>query len=171
MKLEDLQEKDLDDIVEWFDVNIFRFFKDPINVEQLRVLLPLIENNRPIRIAKKVVDENSAKIIGFVSSTIDWNNDMMHIRTLCTRPDYRRRGIGLFLMNEILKLCFDDLKLHRAQLFVHEWNNVAVKFYEKLKFHKDGLMREAVKVNNQYKSWYCMSLLNHEREKERGNRE
>ncbi len=159
MKMEDLQDKDLDDIIEWFDTDIFRFFKEPINVEQLRILLPLTENNRPSRVAKKVVDENSARIIGFISSTIDWNNNMMHIRTLCTRPDYRRKGIGLFMMDEILKICFDALKLQRAQLFVDEWNNAAVSFYEKLRFHKDGLMREAVKINNQYKGWYCISML------------
>jgi RimJ/RimL family protein N-acetyltransferase len=168
MKIEDLQEKDLNDIIEWFDTNIFRFFRKPINVEQLRILLPLTENSRPIRIAKKVVDENSTKVVGFVSSTIDWDNNMMHIRTLCTRSDCRHKGIGLFLMKEILKICFDDLKLHRAQLFVDEWNDVAVSFYEKLKFHKDGLMREAVKIGDQYKGWYCMSMLASEWER-RGN--
>ena len=165
MRIEDLQEEDLEDIVEWFDVGVFRFFKEPISVEKLRILLPLVGNNRPSRIAKKVVDKNSAKIIGFVSSTIDWDNNMMHIRTLCTRPGYRCKGIGLFMMDEILKICFDVLKLHRAQLFVDEWNSAAVSFYDKLKFHKDGLMREAVKINNQYKGWYCMSMLAREWER------
>jgi RimJ/RimL family protein N-acetyltransferase len=65
-------------------------------------------------------------------------------------------------LRAFLRICFDDLELHRAQLFDDEDNTDAIACYKKVRFRAEGLMREGTKVGSEYVSWYSMSILEDE---------
>jgi RimJ/RimL family protein N-acetyltransferase len=71
-------------------------------------------------------------------------------------------GIGTDSITRFLRVCFDDLGLHRAQLFVDEDNAGAIACYRKAGFQVERLMREATKVGPDFVSWYDMSILENE---------
>jgi len=66
------------------------------------------------------------------------------------------------MMKKIFEVGFGQLGLHRISLFVYDFNHSAIACYEKAGFVKEGLLREAVRVGNQYRSVYLMSILEQE---------
>ena len=65
-------------------------------------------------------------------------------------------------MRSFLRVCFNDLGLHRVQLFVDKDNAEAIACYLKVGFQVEGLMREATRVGSEYISWHSMSILEDE---------
>jgi len=164
IKLQPLRREDFPIIRDWIDPNIFRIFKQPIDDFQLETLLTKYgDDGKPVDLGFAAKDIDRGCIVGFIHAVIDWKNELAHIQQIIVGNNAdRKQGIGSFLMRELLKKCFQDLKLHRAQLFVDEDNTAAVNFYYKMGFKTDGLMRDATKHNGKFISWYCMSLLEKE---------
>jgi RimJ/RimL family protein N-acetyltransferase len=162
IRLEPLERTDFPVIRDWIDPRLFRIFEAPIDDAQLERLLPREEQGRPVDLGFKAVQIETGSILGFVHAVIDWKDDLVHIQQIIVSASERRGGIGTRLMDHLLAICFTDLGLHRAQLFVDEDNEPAVAFYRKLGFRTDGLMRDAAKVGSTYKSWYCLSILEDE---------
>ena len=63
-------------------------------------------------------------------------------------------------MNELVRIGFDEMKLHRIDLGVYDFNKRAIKCYENCGFQIEGLFRENIKFENEYWSTYNMSILN-----------
>ena len=74
----------------------------------------------------------------------------------------RNRGIGTEGLLRLLGICFDEIGLHRVQLFVDEGNDSAIASYRKAGFSDEGLMREATRTERGYVSWHSMSILEQE---------
>ncbi len=74
----------------------------------------------------------------------------------------RRRGIGLQMVRQILKVGFDNQRLHRIELVVFTFNEAAVSCYEKAGFQTEGVMRQIVRVGGEYWHWKMMSILEEE---------
>lgn len=70
----------------------------------------------------------------------------------------RGNGIGTTALRLLLDICFANLDLHRVSLAVFDFNEAAVRCYEKVGFRKEGLMREARRVGGEYWSYYEMSI-------------
>jgi RimJ/RimL family protein N-acetyltransferase len=66
------------------------------------------------------------------------------------------------LMEEILKVAFDELNLHRVSLGVFDFNLSAIACYEKAGFIKEGLLRDARKNDDEYWNLWEMSILEDE---------
>lgn len=62
----------------------------------------------------------------------------------------------------ILKHCFSDLKLNIVYLTVFENNIRAIKFFKKIGFKNDGIMRQVIFKNKKYISLQLMSILEKE---------
>lgn len=58
--------------------------------------------------------------------------------------------------------CFGQLQLHRVSLGVFDFNLAAIACYEKAGFVKEGLLREARKVGNEFWNLWEMSILERE---------
>ncbi|MDQ0230061.1 RimJ/RimL family protein N-acetyltransferase [Metabacillus malikii] len=77
----------------------------------------------------------------------------------------RGKGIGQLMMTQILKVAFEEHNLHRVSLGVFDFNFLAIACYESVGFVKEGLLRDARKMGEQYWSLWEMSMLKDEWEK------
>ena len=66
----------------------------------------------------------------------------------------------------MLQYGFDQLKLHRIELEVYEFNPRAIHVYEKLGFVREGIKRQVLLWEGQYHDAILMSVLAHEYQRE-----
>jgi RimJ/RimL family protein N-acetyltransferase len=160
IRLEDLTREDFTRIRPWIDPRTFRVFRAPVDDRQLSVLLTAHEDGKPTSLGYRIVRVSDSEVIGLVHAIIDWKNRLAHIgQIVIGNPALRGQGIGTTTTELLLKICFDDLSLHRAQLFVDEDNRSAIACYRKAGFQIEGTMREATRVGSVYVSWHSMSIL------------
>jgi RimJ/RimL family protein N-acetyltransferase len=163
IRLEDLSREDFARIRPWMDPLTFRIFRAPVDDEQLRALLTRYEDGRPVSLGYRIVRASDSEVIGLIHAIIDWKNMLAHIgQIVIGDPALRGLGIGTESLKRFLAVCFGDLGLHRAQLFVDEANTEAIACYRKAGFKVEGLMREATRVGTSYVSWHSMSILEDE---------
>lgn len=74
----------------------------------------------------------------------------------------RGAGIGLQMINAVLKIGFAEMKLHRISLGVFDFNHAAIRCYEKAGFIREGLLRDARKYQDSYWNLIEMSMLEDE---------
>ena len=160
IRLEELKSTDFSQIRPWIDPRIFRIFKAPVSDDQLSLLLTKHVDGKPVSLGYRIVQVSDTAVIGFIHAVIDWNNDLAHIgQIVIGDPALRSLGIGTEVLRQFLRICFEDLRLHRAQIFVDEDNMIAIACYQKAGFKVEGLMRDAVKIDSNYISWHSMSIL------------
>uniref|UniRef100_F1LG32 Diamine acetyltransferase 2 n=1 Tax=Ascaris suum TaxID=6253 RepID=F1LG32_ASCSU len=61
-----------------------------------------------------------------------WQGQFIHMEDLYVRPEYRQQGIGQRLWVQVAKLAHDS-GMKRLQWNVLEWNENAIRFYNKVK--------------------------------------
>ena len=160
IRVEHLKKVDFPIISDWLEPNLFPIFHSPVDDSQLERLLTKYDGERPTELGWKAVRTDNEEMVGLIHVVFDWKNEMAHIQQIIVgEPEMRRQGIETAMMEAMLEVCFRDHKLHRVQLFVDEDNETAIGFYRKLGFAADGLMREAKKVGDSFRNWYCMSVL------------
>jgi RimJ/RimL family protein N-acetyltransferase len=162
IRLEELTRADFTRIRPWIDPGTFRIFHAPVDDDQLTALLTAHESGKPKSLGYRIVRVSDAEIVGMIHAVIDWKNMLAHIGQIVVDPHLRDLGIGTAGLRSFLRVCFTDLGLHRAQLFVDEDNAEAIACYRKVGFKMEGLMREAARVGSEYVSWHSMSILEDE---------
>lgn len=164
VRLEKFEKSDYQNLIRWaldeqltfiFSGGIFSY---PITNDQLDEYLN--ENNRMVF---KVIETQYARVIGHAElNQIDHKNKSSRIcRVLIGEENYRGKGYGEKIIKELVRIGFEDLKLHRIDLGVHESNKRAIRCYEKCGFKIEGLLRDTMKFRGKYWSAYNMSILNH----------
>jgi RimJ/RimL family protein N-acetyltransferase len=162
VQLEDFTREDFERIRPWIDPKVFRIFHAPVDNEQLAALLTVYDDGRPTSLGYRIVRVSDGEIVGVVHAAVDWKNNLAHIGQIVVDPRLRGAGIGAASLKLCLDVCFNELHLHRAQLFVDEDNTEAIACYRKIGFQIEGLMREATKVGSDYLSRHSMSILEDE---------
>lgn len=82
------------------------------------------------------------------------------LETLATHPDYQERGIGIQFMQELLKkLSAEGIK--KVDLYVDGDNSLAQKFYKKLGFKIEGVLKQYYKrsYEDHYVDAHIMGLI------------
>jgi RimJ/RimL family protein N-acetyltransferase len=163
IRLELLEAKDFPLIRPWIDTRVFRIFHEPIDDTQLGRLLTQYESNRPTSLGYRIVRSSDSEVVGLIHAVVDWNNNLAHVgQIIVGDPALRNIGIGTATLVQLLRICFNELRLHRVQLFVDEDNSSAIACYKKAGFKIEGLMRDATKIDDGYVSWHSMSILEEE---------
>jgi len=134
----------------------------PFTKEQM-----LIELNKAEKECNKLIYSVSEKkgklIIGHCQILLDKKNNSARFgKILIGNTKFRGKGFGQQIIKELLKIGFVDLKLHRIDLGVFDFNTTAIKSYEKSGFKKEGLLRDYRKVGDKYWSLINMSILENE---------
>ncbi len=75
------------------------------------------------------------------------------------------KGIGSEVTKLILKYAFKEMKLHRVDLKVLEYNKRAIRCYEKCDFKIDGILRDSAFIEGNFHSDIIMSILEDEWER------
>lgn len=166
IKLEIFDTSDYDRLISWIDSEKLLFifsakiFNYPITHSQLNTY-----TNNPNRIIYKVIELNSNLVIGHAElnniNFIDKNARICSV--LIGDKNYRNKGFGSQIINELIKIAFKKMDLHRLDLGVYDFNKNAIKCYEKCGFEIEGLLKENIKIGHEYWSTYNMSILNNKK--------
>jgi RimJ/RimL family protein N-acetyltransferase len=121
-----------------------------------------LRNLQPDRLDLAVVDKASGECVGeVVLNEWDKGNRSCNFRTLIG-PGGRDRGLGTEALRLIVGYGFEQLGLHRISLEVYAFNPRARHVYEKAGFIAEGVLREALRYEDQWIDATVMSLLDHE---------
>jgi RimJ/RimL family protein N-acetyltransferase len=165
IRLERFTNQDFARFISWIDNEKFMYqfagpiFTFPIDESQLTDYIS--DNNRKIY---RVIDKKSEKVIGHAEiNRIDYKNKNARIcRVLIADKNNRNNGFGQMIINELLKIGFKELELHRIDLGVFDFNKSAIKCYVNCGFKIEGLLRESFEIENKFYSVYNMSILRSE---------
>lgn len=111
----------------------------------------------------KVVNEQGHSIGHISLGGISWKNKSARItRVIIGDPSAKGKGYCCDMINAILKISFDDLKLHRIGLGVYTNNEAAIKCYQKSGLQIEGIQRDVLWYKDAYWSMIEMSILEEE---------
>jgi ribosomal-protein-alanine N-acetyltransferase len=74
-------------------------------------------------------------------------------------PTQHRRGIATEAVSAMLDFCFGGLGLHRVQAFIHPGNVASRGLVEKLGFQCEGLLRDHLRVGEEWRNDLLYALL------------
>jgi len=172
IKLEYFDREDFKQLIEWMNTehlitnwagSLFRF---PLTEDSLDWYIEdtnIVEESDAF--VYKAVDTKTGKTVGHISlGSISEKNRAGRIsRVLVGNTAERGKGYCTGMINAILKIGFEELKLHRISLGVYDFNHAAIKCYEKCGFVKEGLMRDVLKYDEgTYWSLFEMGILEDE---------
>lgn len=84
-------------------------------------------------------------LVGFVALMgIEWGNRTAKMAIGIGEARFRGMGYGTEAIHLILHYAFEELNLHRVGLDVIEYNEPAVRLYQKMEFQVEGRRRQAV---------------------------
>jgi RimJ/RimL family protein N-acetyltransferase len=128
-------------------------------------------NAQTDRLDLAVVDNAAGRCVGEVVLN-DWDpgNNSISFRTLIG-PGGRDRGLGSEAMRLIVGYGFEQLGLHRIALEVYAFNPRARRVYEKAGFVPEGVLREALRYEDEWIDATVMSVLDHEWARHHGHPE
>lgn len=92
------------------------------------------------QIYKFFVAEAENKIIGislYYVKYSTWKGKCVFLEDIIVTESFRKHGIGKKLFDEVVKVA-KEMKVRRLEWQVLEWNEPAIKFYEKLNSNFDG---------------------------------
>ncbi|MEH7095205.1 GNAT family N-acetyltransferase [Neobacillus vireti] len=167
IELQYFERADFQQLISWIDSSSFLLqwsghaFDYPLTEEQLEKYIENANKEDSDTLAYKVINRETKEVIGHISlGRIDRKNNSARIgKVLVGKKDVRSKGIGLQMIQAILKIAFDQLHLHRVSLGVFDFNIAAIACYEKAGFIKEGLLRDSSRNGNEYWSLWEMSML------------
>lgn len=120
-----------------------------------------INQNKEIRLAICTVDDNL--YIGNIYLTnIDYISRKAVSHILIGNHEYWNGGYGTDSMRQLLDYAFNQRNLHRIEAIVLDDNIGSQKLHEKLGYKKEGLLRQSVYKDGQYKNQIVYALLKEE---------
>jgi RimJ/RimL family protein N-acetyltransferase len=170
VELQYFERSDFKQLIHWIDSPEFLLqwggpqFDYPLNESQLEKYIENANHETSDTLVYKVIHKETGNVIGHISlGNIDRKNKSARIgKVLVGDKNIRGQGIGQLIVKEILKIAFEELKLHRVSLGVFDFNQSAIACYEKAGFKKEGLLRDCRKIGNEYWSLWEMSILENE---------
>lgn len=114
-----------------------------------------------IRLAICLKENN--KYIGNVNIlNIDWINRNAEFSILIGEKKEWNKGYATEASKLMIDFGFNQRNLHRIYLTTLENNSAAIHIYEKIGFKKEGIIREVLFKDNEYKNLILMSILKSE---------
>lgn len=153
-------------------------FRWPLDEQQLALYLAGAEGPTPERVVFKArladgaslstragVDVGLADpVIGHVElNNLDPENGSATLSRVLIGPrEARGLGLGEHLVAVVVDHGFRDLGLHRIDLGVFDFNQAAIRCYERVGFRREGLLRDSRRMGESYWSLIVMALLEDE---------
>jgi RimJ/RimL family protein N-acetyltransferase len=159
MRIRSLKEKDAPFMLEWMhDLDINKYFRFDGNQTTIDSALIYIRNslsddkNRHFA----VIEENDDEYLGTISlKNIDFANKNAEY-AISLRKKAIGTGISKYATDELMKIAFNEIHLHKVYLNVLSENIRAIRFYEKYGFIFEGEFKDCLSIAGKYKSlkWY-----------------
>jgi RimJ/RimL family protein N-acetyltransferase len=139
-------------------------FVYPLDVAQLEEYIRGAETDPPLRKIYRAVDTETGAVVGHIElNNISYLHRFASVsRVLVGEASARGQGVGEQMMRRVMEIGFERLGMHRLELVVFDFNAPAIRLYEKVGFVKEGHIREARRLGDDYWSHYVMSILERE---------
>jgi ribosomal-protein-alanine N-acetyltransferase len=130
-----------------------------------------VKEEYDIRVAKKsgeeiylmIVKKTTNKPIGFIRlNYIDNVSKNMWLRMIIGDVKARGKNLAEDALRCALEWLFSEQNVHRLSLETYETNKRAIRFFEKLGFRREGIIREAVYIDGKYYNILSLGLLKKE---------
>ncbi|KJD39257.1 GNAT family N-acetyltransferase [Paenibacillus polymyxa] len=103
------------------------------------------------------------RVIGDIAlQDMDSLNRSANIRIAINEQGNQGKGYGTEALVLMLGYGFGICNLHRIELNVFDFNEQAIRCYEKVGFQREGVQRDALFYNYEYHDSILMSMLQHE---------
>lgn len=155
-----LEEKDASLMLEWMHDNMincnFRYPFAEMTLEKATAFIreSFTEKNQHFAI----VDEND-EYLGTISLKNISQQDGNAEYAIVTRKKAQGTGVARQATKELIQYAFEQLKLHKLYLNVLEENVRARKFYGKCGFAQEGIIKDAVRIKNDYKNLVLYGMI------------
>ena len=166
--LETFGREDFDRLLSWIpdDAALLQWagsiFAWPLDAAQLELYLQPTLAEEPRRLIWRARDETGA-VVGHVElNDLEREHGVAILSRVMVDPARRGEGLGRALVRRALEVAFDELRLHRLELHVFDFNRAAIAAYEGLGFVLEGRRRDTRRVNGTYWSSLWYSLLEDE---------
>lgn len=111
-------------------------------------------------LAYAIVDRRADRLVGFTTfSSLDPDNGSVLFHITIGERDAWGRGLGTEATELMLEHAFARLGLHRVGLSVFDFNERAIRAYEKAGFREEGRTREAILRDGRYWDELQMGVL------------
>ena len=146
-------------LIQWAGPTQFSF---PLSNEQLQRYLSGAEGAAPSRKIFAATD-TSGQVIGHIElGALDYANQSGSVCRVLVAPVLRGRGFSVPIVQETLRIGFEELGLRRIELRVYSFNAAAISCYRRAGFVQEGLLRQALKVGNECWDTVLMAILREE---------
>ncbi|MEC0232688.1 GNAT family N-acetyltransferase [Paenibacillus alba] len=162
--LKDISKKDIMVINGWRnDFELIHLLVAPfryINLETDEAWFDQYMRNKSSQVRCGIWLKDQEKLIGVVNLiNIDNVSRNAEFSIMIGDQDYHNKGIGTLATQLILNHAFVHLNLHRIHLTVLDYNFPAIRLYEKVGFQKEGVLREAIFKDGEYRNVIQFSIL------------
>ena len=106
-----------------------------------------------------ILQETNAPIGECSYHTWDFKHNRAEVFYTLRKDEYKRQGYITEALNAVLDFGYSELKIHRVEALVADWNTASVKLLEHFNFKKEGTMREDYIVDGKNVDSDCYSLL------------
>jgi RimJ/RimL family protein N-acetyltransferase len=135
-------------------------FRHPLNEDQWRDHLAPGLRTPPLLLAYEGRDMESGRMMAYGEiAQINYQAPSAVLCRLMVDPGSRGRGLGLALVEALAHKGFGELGFHRLELRVYDFNQAAIRCYERAGFVKEGRLRETTRFGTEYWDAWVMSRL------------
>jgi RimJ/RimL family protein N-acetyltransferase len=162
-RMEDLeaiyQWRTLDEIVWWTAAYVW-----PESLEQARAFLEgQVRNTDPANRKFAICLREDNRYVGHIGyEHLDLRRRNTELGIVLGYPDMLSKGIGTEAIRLFLRVCFEELGLHRVGLRVLRANERGIRCYEKCGFKEEGSLREWHYSRGRWHDLVLMSILEDE---------
>lgn len=111
----------------------------------------------------KAIESSTGEVVGHISlGGISKKNKAGRISRVLVAPTAQGKGYCRQMVSAVLKIGFEELKLHRICLGVYDFNKAAISCYKKAGLIKEGTNRDCLLFKGQWWSLIEMSMLEEE---------
>ena len=164
VKLTSISEEDILEYQKWFNDVFFMRHYDivssiPKSMEDVKEIINDIRkcNTAYIFAVKNIEQQQIIGITGF--ENISWNNGTALIYIGIGEEEHRGQGNAKEALKLTIEFGFEELNFHRIYLTVIEYNEPAIRLYEKLGFKREGVYREFIHRDGRRYDMYLYGML------------
>jgi RimJ/RimL family protein N-acetyltransferase len=158
--LRPLEREHLARCVKWFndpDVTYFLGREQPLTMAEEERWFAEYRSKVDEEIYAIEVDGNHIGNVGL--HAIDRANRKASLGIVIGEKEYWSKGLGTDAMQTVLRYAFEGLRLHKVNLDVIDYNERAIRVYERCGFVKEGVRRDELWKRGTFVNLVRMSLL------------
>ena len=159
VQLREIEEEDLEAIVMWRnDPEILKWLFSylPLSMWKQRMWYKTYAEDDTQQIFIVEVEKTAVGTVGL--SHIDCRNQRAELGILIDE-NWQKKGIGRETLNLLIEFAWNEMNLRKIKALALEENEAAIKLYKSCGFVEEGVLKEEVYKNGEFKDVLVMALL------------